>query len=41
MNKSLVSCVKEHSGALHALRLHRIIEINLSFPMESNCGFGS
>ena len=30
-----------HSGANHALTLHRIIEINLSFPMESNCGFGS
>ena len=30
-----------HSGAYHALTLHRIIEINLSFPMESNYGFGS
>ena len=31
----------QHSGAYHALTLHRIIEINLSFPMESNYGFGS
>ena len=30
-----------HSGAYHALTLHRIIEINLSIPMESNYGFGS
>ena len=30
-----------HSGAIYDRSLHRIIEINLSLPMESNCGFGS
>ena len=39
-SKALLLSAQAHSGAIYAPSLHRIIEINLSLPMESNCGFG-